>query len=124
MSTVKTTFDTPGVGSEAAVRDRTRELLGQVMGFVAVTVGFAALGAYLGRDLSGATGILLFIAAFACIFALNSAATRCREQLEASSSGHSASRCHRTRPCMRVRSATRSLRWSDSKRISIACSSR
>jgi hypothetical protein len=47
MSTVKTTFDTPGVGSEAATRDRTRELLGQVMGFVAVTVGFAALCAYL-----------------------------------------------------------------------------
>jgi modulator of FtsH protease len=81
MSTVKTTFDTPAVGSEAAARDRTRELLGQVMGFVAVTVGFAALGAYLGRDLSGATGLLLFIAAFACIFALNSAATRGREQL-------------------------------------------
>jgi modulator of FtsH protease len=81
MSTVKTTFDTAGVGGEAAARDRTRELLGQVMGFVAVTVGFAALGAYLGRDLSGATGLLLFIAAFACIFALNSAATRGREQL-------------------------------------------
>jgi modulator of FtsH protease len=81
MSTVKTTFDTPAVGSEAAARDRTRELLGQVMGFVAVTVGFAALGAYLGRDLSGATGLLLFIAAFAYIFALNSAATRSREQL-------------------------------------------
>jgi hypothetical protein len=31
MSTVKTTFDTPAVGSEAAARDRTRELLGQVM---------------------------------------------------------------------------------------------
>jgi hypothetical protein len=81
MSTVKTTFDTPGVGSEAAARDRTRELLGRPMGFVAVTVGFAALGAYLGRDLTGATGLLLFIAAFACIFALNSAATRGREQL-------------------------------------------
>jgi hypothetical protein len=64
MSTVKTTFDIPAVGSEAAARDRTRELLGQVMGFVAVTVGFAAPGAYLGRDL--ATGLLLFIATFAC----------------------------------------------------------
>ena len=35
---------------------RARRLLGQVMGYVAVTVGFAALGAYLGRDLSGGPG--------------------------------------------------------------------
>ena len=51
------------------------------MGLVAVAVGFAALGAYLGRDLSGATGLVLFIGAFACIFGLNVAAARGREQL-------------------------------------------
>ena len=51
------------------------------MGFVAVTVGFTALGAYLGRDLSGATGLVLFIGAFACIFALHIAAANGREQL-------------------------------------------
>jgi FtsH-binding integral membrane protein len=51
------------------------------MGYVAVTVGFAALGAYLGRDLSGGTGLALFIGAFACIFGLNIAATKGREQL-------------------------------------------
>ena len=51
------------------------------MGFVAVTVGFTALGAYLGRDLSGATGLVLFIAAFACIIGLNIAAAKGREQL-------------------------------------------
>src|SRR5215217_9727608 len=51
------------------------------MGFVAVTVGFTALGAYLGRDLSGATGLLLFIGAFACIIGLNTAAGKGREQL-------------------------------------------
>src|SRR4051794_10879898 len=51
------------------------------MGFVAVTVGFAALGAYLGRDLSGGTGLLVFIGAFACIFGLNGAAAAGREQL-------------------------------------------
>ena len=50
------------------------------MGFVAVTVGFAALGAYLGRDLSGA-GLVLFIGAFACIVGLNIAAAKGREQL-------------------------------------------
>lgn len=41
------------------------------MGFVAVTLGFAALGAYLGQDLSGVTGLLLFIPALACIIGLN-----------------------------------------------------
>jgi FtsH-binding integral membrane protein len=41
----------------------------------------AALGAYLGRDLSGATGLVLFIGAFACIFGLNVAAAKGREQL-------------------------------------------
>jgi modulator of FtsH protease len=51
------------------------------MGLVAVTVGFTALGAYLGRDLSGVTGLVLFIGAFACIFGLNIAAAKGREQL-------------------------------------------
>ena len=51
------------------------------MGFVAVTVGFAALGAYLGRDLGGAAGLVLFIVAFALIIGLNIAASKGREQL-------------------------------------------
>jgi modulator of FtsH protease len=51
------------------------------MGLVAVTVGFTALGAYLGRNLSGGAGLLLFIGAFACIIGLNVAATRGNEQL-------------------------------------------
>ena len=51
------------------------------MGFVAVTVGFAALGAYIGRDLSGGAGLLFFIGAFGCIFGLNFAAAKGREQL-------------------------------------------
>ena len=64
-----------------AIERDTRHLLGQVMGFVAVTVGFTALGAYIGRDLSGGTGLLIFIGAFACIFGLNAAAASGREQL-------------------------------------------
>jgi modulator of FtsH protease len=56
-------------------------LLGQVMGFVAVTVGFTALGAYLGRDLSGGAGLVLFIGALLCILGLNIAAAAGREQL-------------------------------------------
>jgi FtsH-binding integral membrane protein len=80
MSTSRTTYNDPALAGTAIERD-ARELLGQVMGFVAVTVGFAALGAYLGRDLSGATGLVLFIGAFACIFGLNVAASKGREQL-------------------------------------------
>jgi modulator of FtsH protease len=80
MSTFRSTYDDPVLGGDAVSRD-ARELLGQVMGFVAVTVGFAALGAYLGRDLSGGTGLLVFIGAFACIFGLNGAAAAGREQL-------------------------------------------
>jgi modulator of FtsH protease len=54
----------------------TRAVFGQVMGLVAVTVGFFAAGAYLGRNLTGSTGLILFIAAFACAFGLNFAARR------------------------------------------------
>jgi modulator of FtsH protease len=54
----------------------SRAVFGQVMGLVAVTVGFFALGAYIARDMSNGTGLLLFIAAFACLFGLNFAARR------------------------------------------------
>lgn len=65
----------------AITRDRSRAVFGQVMGLVALTVACAALGAYIGRNLSGSTGLFLFIGAFACIFALNIAASRGREQI-------------------------------------------
>jgi FtsH-binding integral membrane protein len=80
MSALKTTDDRT-LARGAITRDRARELLGQVMGFVAVTVGFAAFGAYLGRNLSGAAGLVLFVGAFACIFGLNIAAAKGRQQL-------------------------------------------
>jgi modulator of FtsH protease len=51
------------------------------MGLVAVTIGFTALGAYLGRNLKGGVGILFFIGAFGCIFGLQFATARGREQL-------------------------------------------
>ena len=91
MSTFNTAYDGPARGSDAIAHDRARALLGQVMGYVAVTVGFAALGAYLGRDLSGATGVLLFIVGFAAIVGLNVAvaggprATRARAAVRARS---------------------------------------
>jgi FtsH-binding integral membrane protein len=58
-----------------------RVVFGQVTGLVALTVGCAALGAYIGRDLSGGIGLLFFVGAFACIFGLNAASARRREQL-------------------------------------------
>jgi FtsH-binding integral membrane protein len=51
------------------------------MGLVALTVGCAALGAYVGRDLSGVAGLLLFVPALACVVGLNVAAARGAEQL-------------------------------------------
>jgi modulator of FtsH protease len=81
MSASETTQDQTALAGGAVARDRSHELLGQVMGLVALTVGCTALGAYLGRDLSGGVGLLLFIGAFACIFGLNAAASRGNEQL-------------------------------------------
>ncbi len=80
MSMFDSTYENPALEAGATPRD-THALLGQVMGYVAVTAGFAALGAYLGRDLSGGVGLLLFIVAFAVIFGLNAAVARGREQL-------------------------------------------
>jgi modulator of FtsH protease len=51
------------------------------MGYVAFTLGFLALGAYIGRDLSGGWGILAFVASFGCIIGLNVASTRGNEQV-------------------------------------------
>ena len=81
MSTVNTPYDGPAPAGSAIAPDRARALLGQVMGYVAVTVGFAALGAYLGRDLSGALGLVLLIATIPVVVGLNIAAARGREQL-------------------------------------------
>jgi FtsH-binding integral membrane protein len=65
----------------AITRDQARAVFGQVMGLVAVTVGFLALGAYLGREMSGALGIAFFVAAFACLISLNVATGQGRQQL-------------------------------------------
>lgn len=62
-------------------RDQTRGVFGQVMGLVALTVGCTALGAYITRNAAGGTGILFFLGAFACIFGLQFANARGREQL-------------------------------------------
>ena len=74
-------IDERAISRDAITRDSTRAVFGQVMGLVALTVGCAALGAYLGRDLTGGAGIAFFIGAFACIFGLNIATRRGHEQL-------------------------------------------
>jgi modulator of FtsH protease len=55
---------------------QSRAVFGQVMGLVAFTVGFTALGAYVGRDAPSGTGIICLIAALGCVFGLNFAARR------------------------------------------------
>src|SRR3954447_9188733 len=58
----------------------SRAIFGQVMGLVAITVAFAAAGAYIGRDLSTGGGWIAFIGAIGCIIGLNVASRR-HEQL-------------------------------------------
>lgn len=74
-------YTDPTPAGTAVARDDARALLGQVMGYVSVTVAFSALGAYLGRDLDGAAGLVLFIGAFAAIFALSAASAAGHRQL-------------------------------------------
>ena len=61
---------------QAALRDRTHTLFAQTMGYVAVTAGFFALGAYLGRNLSEGWAFVWFIVAFACLIGMNFAVRR------------------------------------------------
>ena len=66
--------------SQASAQPRpfseARAVFGQTMGLVAFTLAFFALGAYIGRDLSGGTGIVCFIAAIVLLFGLNVAVRR------------------------------------------------
>jgi len=66
-------------GIRAAPRGQANTLFAQTMGYVAVTAGLFALGAYLGRHLSGGVGIVAFIVAFACLIGMNFASRRSRQ---------------------------------------------
>jgi FtsH-binding integral membrane protein len=68
-------------GARVLSRDQSRAVFGQVMGLVAITVGFAALGAYIGRDLKGGVGLVMFIGVFGCVIGLNVANSRGHEQV-------------------------------------------
>ncbi len=63
----------------AVPRDRTHTLFAQTMGYVAVTAALFALGAYLGRDLTGGAGIAAFIGAFAALIGMRFAARKSQQ---------------------------------------------
>jgi modulator of FtsH protease len=54
-------------------------MFAQTMGYVAATAALFALGAWLGRNLSGGVGIVAFIAAFAALIAMRAATRRSTE---------------------------------------------
>jgi uncharacterized protein len=62
-----------------ADRSQAHVLFAQTMGYVAATAGLFALGAWLGRNLTGGVGIVAFIASFAALIAMRFAARRSTE---------------------------------------------
>ena len=81
MSTTRTPYNDQALAAAALTRDQSRAVFGQVMGLVAITVGFTALGAYIGRNMSGGAGLLFFIGVFGCVIGLNVASSRGHEQI-------------------------------------------
>jgi len=65
--------------SRPGYRVSTNTLFAQTMTYVAGTAGLFALGAYLGRNLTGAAGLIAFIAAFVCLIAMRATANRSRQ---------------------------------------------
>jgi uncharacterized protein len=59
-----------------AARNEAHTLFAQTMAYVAGTAALFALGAYLGRNMTGGLSILFFIASFACLIAMRFAARR------------------------------------------------
>jgi hypothetical protein len=57
-------------------RGQAHTLFAQTMGYVAATAGLFAVGAWLGRNLTGGVGIIAFIAAFAALIGMRVAARR------------------------------------------------
>ena len=53
-----------------ADRGQAHALFSQTMGYVAIAAALFALGAWLGRDLTGGVGIVAFIASFACLIGM------------------------------------------------------
>lgn len=69
-------------GREATAQTTdTRAVFGQTMGLVGFALGFFALGAYIGRDLSGTTGIILMLVGLVPLLAMNFAVRRGNQSL-------------------------------------------
>lgn len=70
-------YDVSGVpGAQPVEGAAARALFGRVMGLVAITCGFAALGAWAGRDLTGLWWLVPWLGALVCVVGLNVAARR------------------------------------------------
>jgi FtsH-binding integral membrane protein len=65
--------------SQPSYRISANTLFAQTMTYVAGTAGLFALGAYLGRNLSGGAGIIAYIVAFVCLIAMRATARRSKE---------------------------------------------
>lgn len=75
-------MSTPGFAvSQPASRERSLAIFAQTMGLVAITCGFAAVGAYIGRDLGGIWFLLPWIVAIGCLIGLNVANNKGMQQL-------------------------------------------
>ena len=59
-----------------AARGQAHALFAQTMGYVAATAALFALGAWLGRDLTGGAGIIAILAAFAALIGMRFTARR------------------------------------------------
>jgi FtsH-binding integral membrane protein len=75
------TYEQLGFGQGATLTgDRARSVFGHVMGLVAVTFAFCAAGAYITRNVNSG-GFIFFIGEIACVFGLQAAAARGRQNL-------------------------------------------
>jgi modulator of FtsH protease len=74
-----TTMTTTPIAATPLSRDQSERLFGQTMGLVALTAGFFALGAYVGRDTSAGWAIVSFLAAFAVLLGMNAAVKRSQQ---------------------------------------------
>ena len=62
--------------TDTPARGQVHRLFAQTMGYVAATAALFALGAWLGRNMTGGVGIVAFIAAFAVLIGMRFAARR------------------------------------------------
>jgi modulator of FtsH protease len=66
----------PTLGAPASAGVSTNAIFGRVMGLVAITVGFAALGVWVGQDLTGWQWFVPWLVALGCLIGLNVANSR------------------------------------------------